>query len=380
MSILFALRKSIAVCEQVQPLSTAAASLIGKPCRAVMATDFGSIDVLKVRSDYVVSDTLNKGEVLIQQHGSSVNPVDARTRQGYGKVIFSWIMGTPSVAPIFPGKDIAGVVIKVGPDSKFKEGDRVWGLSFKGGAWAEICKAEEKHLSYAPESVPLHQSGTIPYVATTVGSCLKAADLKAANVHGKRVFINGASGGVGTFGIQLLRAFGAAEVAVTCSGRNVELCRELGATTVIDYTKEDYTEKLKDFDLYIDCANTTDDLRRKGMNILKPGGQYVTIRFPLIHNADEFGMVRGLWKTARWLWSNRRYAKKTHGAKFNINIAYLTKVGSFYLQEVADIVDKGKLRPIIYKEYSLDEIKSANAQIETIRTSGKVCVVIKEEL
>ena len=380
MSIAFFLRRCTAVCEHGQPLSTTAASLLGKPCKAVIQVNFGSVDVLKVVSDRIVPETLKKGEVLIQQYGSSVNPAETKRRQGYGRVILPWVMGTSSKFPMFPGNDIAGVVVKAGPESKFKEGDRVWGFNIKGGAWAEICKAEEKHLSYAPKSVPLHKSGTIPYVAITFGSCLRTADLKASNMPGKRVFINGGSGGVGTFGIQLLRAFGASEIAVTCSGRNAELCHELGATTVIDYTKEDYTEKLEDFDLYIDCINNTDEMRRKGMKILKPGGYYVTIVFPLMYNTDDFGMVRGLWKTGRWLLSNRNYAKKTHGVTFNMNIAQMPKMGSPYLQEVADIVDQGKLRPVIYKDYTLDEIKAAHEQIQTGRTAGKVCVVVKEEL
>ena len=176
------------------------------------------------------------------------------------------------------------------------------------------------------------------------------------------MFISGGYGGVRTFGIQLLRAFAAFEITVTCSGKNVELCRELGATTVIDYTKENHTEKLSDFDLYIDSVRTTDHMRRRGLKVLKSGGHYVTLAFPVIQkNTDQYRVIRCLWKTARWLWANRRYAKKHYnGVQFNMNVFLMAKMGSFYLQEVAYVIDEGKLRPIIHKEYTLDEIRLAD--------------------
>jgi len=344
-------------------------------CKAIIQNSFGPSEVLEVSNEHKVNRPIKK-EILVDIYGSSVNPLDCQQREGFGKKFFELTTREKIDFPICPGCEFAGKVLEVGLQSSFKVGDRVYGASLAGRSWAEKICIDEGTVAYAPEKIPLHVSGTFPKVAISVAGFIKAAKVKANDYHGKRVFINGGSGGIGTFTIQLLKSYGASEIAVTCGPNNVQFCSELGATTVIDYKKDDFREVLKDFDFYLDCINSRDEDRRSSYKILRRGGHYLTLVFPWIGNTDQFGMVNGTAKTLKWLLSMKREARRKFGIKFDICVGTPDKG---FLEETAALVDAGKIQPVVSQNFSLEEMKMAHDIIDSGRAKGKLGIILKEE-
>ena len=323
-----------------------------------------------------MKDPENK-EVLVEVYGTSVNPLDCQQRTGYGKRFFEITTRQKAIFPICPGCEFGGTVIDVGPKSSFKIGDRVFGASLAGRSWAERICIDEGTVAYAPKTIPLHVAGTFPKVAISVAGFIKAAKIKPKDYKDKRVFINGGSGGIGTFSIQLLRAYGAKEIAVTCSERNAQLCSDLGANTVIDYRKDDFRECLSDFDVYLDCINSKDEDRRSGYKILRKGGHYLTLVFPWIGDTDDYGMFWGTLRTLGWLVRMKRHASKNFGIKFDPCVGMPDKK---FLEETARLIDAGKIRPVVSQNFSLEQMKEAHDVIDSARARGKLNVILKEEI
>ena len=344
-------------------------------CKAIIQNSFGSSDVLGVSTDYKVRRPIKK-EVLIDIYGSSVNPLDCQQREGFGKKFFEITTREKVDFPICPGCEFAGKVLEAGLKSSFSVGDRVYGASLAGRGWAEKICIDEGTVAYAPKTIPLEVAGTFPKVAISVAGFIKAAKIKPNEYHGKRVFINGGSGGIGSFTIQLLKAYGAEEIAVTCGPDNVQFCSDLGATTVIDYKKDDFRAVLKDFDVYLDCINSKDEDRINSYKILRKGGRYLTLVFPWIGNTDQYGMLNGTAKTLSWLVKMKREARKTFGIKFDICVGTPDKR---FLEETAALIDEGKIRPVISRKFSLEEMKTAHDIIDSGRARGKLGIILKSE-
>lgn len=345
-------------------------------CKAIVQNSFGSSEVLEITSKYKVKDPVNK-EVLVEVYGTSVNPLDCQQREGYGKRFFEITTRQKASFPICPGCEFGGKVIDVGPRSSFKIGDRVFGASLAGRSWAEKICIDESTVAYAPKSIPLHVAGTFPKVAISVAGFIKAAKIKPDDYKGKRVFINGGSGGIGTFAIQLLKAYGAEEIAVTCSENNSQLCSDLGANTVINYRKDDFRECLSDFDVYLDCINSKDGDIKSGYKILRRGGHYLTLVFPWIGDTDDYGMFRGTSKTLGWLIRMKRHASKNFGIKFDPCVGMPDKK---FLEETAGLIDAGQIRPVVSQTFSLEQMKEAHDVIDSARARGKLNVILKEEI
>ena len=344
-------------------------------CKAVIQNSFGSSEVLEISNEHKVNRPIKK-EILVDIYGSSVNPLDCQQREGFGKKFFELTTREKIDFPICPGCEFAGKVLEAGLQSSFKVGDRVYGASLAGRSWAEKICIDEGTVAYAPEKIPLHVAGTFPKVAISVAGFIKAAKVKANDYNGKRVFINGGSGGIGTFAIQLLKSYGASEIAVTCGPNNVQFCSELGATTVIDYKKDDFREVLKDFDVYLDCINSKDADRRSSYKILRKGGRYLTLVFPWVGNTDQFGMVNGTARTLKWLLSMKREARRNFGIKFDICVGTPDKG---FLEETAALVDAGKIRPVVSQNFPLEEMKTAHDIVDSGRAKGKLGIILKEE-
>src|SRR5437588_4880341 len=236
--------------------------------KAIVYHEFGSPDVLRLEE--VDKPVPNDNQILVKVRAVSVNPLDWHFMEGtpYLGRLPAFGLLKPKVERL--GVDYAGTVEAVGKNlTEFKPGDEVFGNHF--GAFAEYVVASDKGMALKPANLTFEQAASLPVAALTALQALRDTGKLQP---GQKVLINGASGGVGTFAVQLAKTFGA-EVTGVCSGRNVELVQSLGADHVIDYTKEDFTKRPERYDLIIDNVGnqTLSGFRR----VLNPKGIYVAV-------------------------------------------------------------------------------------------------------
>lgn len=332
----------------------------GEQMKAIVYTEYGTADVLRLEEiDRPVLKEDN--QVLVKVRAAAANPVD-----------WHYVRGTPYLmrmkagfrAPQHPrlGTDMAGEVVAVGKGvTKFKPGDEVFGVA--PGTFAEYAWAREHRLAPKPASISFEEAAAAPVAAITALQSLRdAGKLKA----GQKVLINGASGGVGTYGVQIAKALGA-EVTGVCSGRNVELVRSLGADHVIDYTKEDFTQRPERYDLVIDNVGTRplSDMR----SVLTDDGTFVKIGGG---GPDDmkwgFGFIGGMVqrKMAGWFTDQKL-------------TSLLADIRTPDLEYLAGLMTEGKLRSVIDRRYPLAETPEAIRYLETGRARGKVVIDVASE-
>jgi NADPH:quinone reductase-like Zn-dependent oxidoreductase len=257
------------------------------------------------------------------------------------------------------GVDMAGEVEAVGKNvTGFKPGDEVFGQKF--GAFGEyVCVRADRALVVKPGGVTFEQAAALPVAAITA---LQGVRDKGKVQPGQKVLINGASGGVGTFAVQLAKTMGA-EVTGVCSGRNVELVLSLGADHVIDYTKEDYTRNGQRYDVLLD--NVANHSFSENIGVLNPQGKYVMIGGGGTGDQGFIGPLILPIKAALL----RRFVSQEVG----FMLADVTKNDLTYL---ADLVQTGKLKVVIDKTYPLSQLPDAMRYLETGRARGKVVVTV----
>ncbi|HEU4779048.1 MAG TPA: NAD(P)-dependent alcohol dehydrogenase, partial [Steroidobacteraceae bacterium] len=326
----------------------------GDSMRAVMQRCYGAPSVLAV--ERIAKPVPASGEILIKVHAAGVNP-------------FEWHMttGKPCLLRLFKGlgapdhprtgSDFAGIVESVGAGvTRFKAGDEVFGG--KGGALAEYVVArEDADIVLKPAGMTFEQAAAIPIAAVTA---LQALRDHGRIVAGQKVLINGASGGVGTYAVQIAKSYGA-EVTGVCSTRNVELVRSLGADHVIDYTQEDFTEGTERYDLIFDTAGNHGLLKLRGA--LKPKGVLVGIG----------GSKRDPWIGPLWGMAKRKIV----AAFIDQTLAsFIANVTTAELEFLANLAREGKLRTAIDRRYSLEETGAALEYIGSRRARGKVVVTL----
>jgi NADPH:quinone reductase-like Zn-dependent oxidoreductase len=289
-------------------------------------------------------------EVLVRVRAASVNPLDWHMIRGEPLLVRS-SEGWRRPKRTIPGVDVAGIVEAVGRDvTRFRPGDEVWG--HKGRALAEYVCARETLFLSRPRRLSLEQSAAIPAAAITALQALRDTGAVRA---GHRVLINGASGGVGTFAVQLAKHFGADVTAVT-STPNVELVRGLGADRVIDYTASDFTRIGDRFDIVMDNVGNRSlpDLRR----LVAPGG---------------IGVMVGAMPS-RWLAPLPRIVgglvlSRLGGRRLRWMLAHTSDDDMAVL---ADLVEAGAVTPVIDRCYPMERAGEALAYLETLRARGKV--------
>ncbi len=240
--------------------------------KAVVYRDFGSPDVLSVED--VEKPTPRDDEVLVAVHAAAVNMFDWYMVRGK-PFVFRLVLGPGRPKPL--GVDLAGVVEAVGRNvTRFKPGDEVFGtgrdkMRAKRGSFAEYVSTYENMLASKPRNVSFEQAAGVPVAGLTALQGLRDRGLLRS---GQKVLVNGASGGVGTFAVQIAKAFGA-DVTGVCSTRNVELVRRIGADHVIDYTRENFTTGAVRYDVILDIVSSQSwpDCRR----MLTDNGKYVAV-------------------------------------------------------------------------------------------------------
>ena len=319
--------------------------------KAVVFRSYGSPDVLRIEN--IEKPTPEDDEVLVKIHASSVNPAEWYAMTG----LFLARLGNGLAKPkdIRLGVDYAGVVEAVGKNiTQFKPGDEVFGA--RSGAFAEyVCV--KKHIYPKPANITIEQAGCTAVAAMTA--------LQGLRDHGKiqpgqKVFINGASGGVGTFAVQIAKALGA-EVTAVCSTRNVGLIRSLGADHVIDYTQEDFTRNGKRYDLFLDIAGSRPF--RECKRVLDPNSTFVIIGAPKGNNV--IGPLGHIIRV--------RLAALGASQKMIFFTAKFQREDFLLLNEM---FTNREVKPVVEKTYPLEKISDAMRHLGTGHAQGKIVVTM----
>ncbi len=319
--------------------------------KAIVYRCYGSPDVLEFED--IAKPTPADNEVLVKVHAASVNPLDWHYMRGSP---YFMRLGTGLGAPnrTSMGVDFAGTVEAVGNNVKrFKVGDEVFGG--RSGAFAEyVIVPDDRALALKPANVTFEQAASVPIAAITA---LQALRDKGQLKPGQKVLINGASGGVGTFAVQIAKSFGA-EVTGVCSTRNVEMVRSIGADHVVDYTKEDYTDSGLHYDLIIDNVGNHSLLANR--RVLNPDGIFVIIGGP-----------KGNWLRPLMSPIKALMLSPFVGQEF---VLLLAKMDKDDLAILGELMQAGKVTPVIDRRYRLSEVPAAIRYSEEGHARGKIII------
>ncbi|MDF1543679.1 MAG: NAD(P)-dependent alcohol dehydrogenase [bacterium] len=318
--------------------------------KAIIRTKYGSPDRLEFRE--TEKPTPKENQVLVKVQAAAVNPLDWHVLRGQPFLVRLMGFGLLNPKHHILGADMAGRVEAIGKDiTQFQVGDEVFGSGM--GGFAEYACLREDKLVLKPASMTFEQAAAVPVAGITALQALRDRGKLRA---GQQVLINGASGGVGTFAVQIAKALGA-HVTGVCSGRNIEMVRSLGADHLIDYTKECFWQNGKEYDLIVD--NAAFQSIRKSLRALKPSGVYV--------------VVGGSSSTGRVLLSLlfNPLISMIKGRKLVSLMADLKKSDLVFLKE---LLESGKIVPVIGRKYPLSDTAQAIRHIEKGHASGKVII------
>ena len=324
--------------------------------KAIRYCEYGPPDkVLKL--EQVEKPIPNDNQILVRVRAVSLRFYDGgMIRGGVGRLVF----GLRKPKNTCPGSDFSGTVAVVGRNvTEFKPGDEVFGV--RAGALAEyICVRQNGAVVSKPGNSTFEQAASIPTALVSLQGLRDTGRLKA----GQKVLINGASGGVGTFAVQIAKTFGA-EVTGACSTRNLDLVRSLGADHVIDYTKEDYTKGDQRYDVIYDLVNNHSFAERR--RVLKPGGICILagIGGSGMHKETLSRFAGVLPAVFRSKFSNEKFV--TFGVDFNKKDLGILR----------DLVESGKVVPALTKTYPLTETAAAYTYLETGHVQGKIAITIE---
>jgi NADPH:quinone reductase-like Zn-dependent oxidoreductase len=328
--------------------------------KAILHCEYGGPEVLKVEE--VEKPIPNDNQLLVKVRAASVNPLDLTIR---GPLLLRPLFGLRKPKDIRLGVDYAGTVEAVGKNpavaGQFKPGDEVFGG--RDGALAEyVCVLADRAVALKPSNMTFEQAASVPVAAITA---LQGLRDKGKIQRGQKVLINGASGGVGTFAVQIAKSFGT-EVTGVCSTRNVDLVRSIGADHVIDYTKEDFTKTDQRYDLIFDLVGNHSFSERR--RILNPNGICVMagIGGAGWHDGMAMRLVGEL---------NAYVASRFVSQKFVAYIATLTKAD---LTTLGDLMQSGKVIPVIDRTYKLSEVSAALGYLEEGHARGKVVITVEQ--
>ena len=324
--------------------------------KTVQYQQYGSPDVLKlVEADKPVP---LDNEVLIKVHATTVTVADSRARSldvpASFKIPARLMLGFSKPKQPVLGMELAGEVEAVGKDvTRFNVGDAVFAATLVtfGGYAQYKCLPEDSAIALKPSNLTYEEAATIPIGARTALHYLKKANIQP----GQKVLVYGASGSVGTYGVQLAKYFGA-EVTAVCSTRNVELVKSLGADKVIDYKKENFAQQGEQYDVVFEAVDKSSFA--DCMRVLKDGGFYLNMSPP--------------FPTLQMLWT-RLTTKKT------IALGENSPESAETLTYLKGLVETGDLKPVIDKSYPLTEIVEAHRYVDTGRKRGNVVITVAHD-
>jgi NADPH:quinone reductase-like Zn-dependent oxidoreductase len=326
----------------------------GESMKAIVCTKYGSPEVLKLQD--VEKPVPKDDEVLIKLFASTVSPSDCAFRKGEPFMV-RFFNGLLKPKHAIQGEVLAGEIEKVGKDvTLFKQGDQVFGSTCTSfGAYAQYkCLSQKNVLAIKPVNMNFNEAATICDGAITALPFLRD---NGKIQKGHKVLIYGASGSVGTFAIQIAKYYGA-QVSAVCSTANIEMVRSLGADTVIDYTKTDFTNNGETYDIIFDVVCRSSYSRCKAS--LTKKGTYLTT---LPTASVLFHM----------LWTAKGAGKKAVFAATGIRPAVERNKDIRFLRS---LIEEGKIKSVIDRRYSLDETAEAHRYVETGRKKGNVVITI----
>jgi NADPH:quinone reductase-like Zn-dependent oxidoreductase len=327
------------------------------PMKAIVHCEYGPPDSLHFEE--VQKPVPNDNQLLVRVRAAALNPLDLTIR---GPIIVRLLgSGLRKPKDTRVGVDYAGTVEAVGKNvTNFKPGDEVFGG--KTGAFAQyICVLADRGVVSKPANMTFEQAASVPVAAITA---LQGLRDKGKIAPGQKVLVNGASGGVGTFAVQIAKSFGA-EVTGVCSTRNVELVRSIGADHVIDYTKEDFTKRSERYDLIYDLVGNHSFSDRR--SVLSPNGICV------MAGVGGAGWHDGI--AMRLLGELNAYVRSRFVAqKF---VSYIAQLNQKDLTILSDLMQSGKITPVIDRSYKLSDIPAALSYLEQGHARGKVVVTVE---
>ena len=324
--------------------------------KAMVYESYGPPEVLQLKE--IEKPTPKDNEVLIKTHATTVTSGDWRVRSlnvptGFG-LIMRLVFGVSRPRQPILGTELAGIVESVGKDvKKFKVGDAVFAFSDAAmGCYVEYkCMSQDGAMALKPANLTFDEAAALSFGGTTALDFLRRGKLQ----RGEKVLINGASGGVGTAAVQLARHFGA-DVTGVCSTANVELVRSLGASHVIDYTKEDFTQNGETYDVIVDTAGTAPFSRSKAS--LKEEGRLLMV-------------LSGLPEMLQIPWVLMTSRKKI--------IAGPAAGRAVDLRFLAGLAEAGEFKPVIDRRYPFEQIAEAHRYVDTGRKRGNVVITMAHD-
>jgi NADPH:quinone reductase-like Zn-dependent oxidoreductase len=323
------------------------------PMKAIVYCEYGPPEVLQLKE--IEKPTPADNEVLVKVRAAGTNPLDGM-HTGRARIVTG--LRKPKLTRA--GTDFAGTVEAVGKNvTAFKSGDEVFGA--KTGAFAEyVCVRDDRAIVLKPANVTFEEAGSVPVAAITA---LQGLRDKGKLQAGQKVLVNGASGGVGTFAVQIAKAYGA-EVTGVCSGRNVDLVRLIGADHVIDYTKEDFTKTDQRYDVIYDlvCNHSFSERRQ----ILKPNGICVMAG---VGGSGWHDGILGRMGGELYAYVRSRFTTQ----KF---VSYLAMLNKKDMTELAELMQSGKVKPVIDRTYKLNDLAAAERYLQEGHARGKVVVTV----
>lgn len=309
--------------------------------KAIVIEQYGGAEELVEKS--LPKPVIQDNQVLIEMHATSINPIDWKVREGYMKEMI------PFEFPLILGWDAAGVVSEIGKDvTNFKVGDEVFARpAMPSGTYSEYVAVEEDLVALKPKSLSFEEAASVPLAGLTAWQCL--VDFGQVK-EGDKVLIHAGSGGVGSFGIQIAKSFGA-HVISTASGKNEAFLKELGVDEFINYETTDFTEVLQDVDLVVDTMGG--DILDKSQSVIKKGGRLVSITGQPDAEKAEANQI-----TAESLWLN------PNGKQ---------------LAELGELMEQGKVKAQVGHTFPLtaDGVREAHELSATHHAKGKIVIVVK---
>lgn len=354
--------------------------------KAWQARNFNGIESVLLEETRV-PQLASSNEVLVKVHAASVNPLDVAMLDGYGRNVIDVLRTLqyfPNSRERFPmvlGRDFSGEVVGVGHGVKeFQFGDEVWGATMAGrqGSHAEYIAVPACVISKKPKTKSHLESAALPYAGLTAWAGIRTVgNLTRYTTRNKRCLVLGASGGVGTFAVQLLKAWNGV-VTATCSSGAVELVSKLGADTVVDYTAPDFEAQLLQgprFDFILDCVGAHQGL--SPTKLLHKGrlSTYVTVVSPVLRNTDDMGLFSGMALSAcQALQVTVKELVDGRSARWAF---FCTNANA--LKEIAELVDLGKVTPVVSSTYSFLEVPAAYHKIKEGHARGKIVISVVEQ-
>ena len=316
--------------------------------RAVVYDRYGPPDVLRLED--VERPVPKEDEVLVKIHATTVNRTDCGLRSAE-YFISRFLTGLRRPKRKILGMELAGEVDAVGAAvTEFEVGDHVFGVNGFGAHAEFVCMRESAALAHKPAEMTFEEAAAVCDGASLALACLRKADLRK----GRSILIYGASGSVGTAGVQLAKYFGA-DVTAVCNTKNVELVASLGADRVIDYTKEDFTKNGETYDVIFDAVGKHSF--RRCRRSLKPGGIYIETDLGFLWHVPALALL------TRWIGDKR----------VTLGITRYTKKDVLVLKE---LIEAGNYRAVIDRYYPLEDVVEATRYVETEQKTGNVVLTI----